>query len=206
MKNISTAFAAALTNAPVNGLSVARSIWITVKDRETGEPSSYGLWTWDDTITTNVIDAQTGSEVERTYYGGVNLVVPSIPLVSDLTAQSFQIEASQIAPIVLEIVRGKDARLAPVEVHQWVMSGNALVAVPEVIFYGIVDEIGLKTPAVGGEGQAGFSIVSEAMLMLTRTNPRKRSYEGQKQRQGDEFGLYSNAAAYSDVYWGEKKR
>ena len=44
---------------------------------------------------------------------------------------------------------------------------------------------------------------SDAISMLTRTNPARRSYENQLRRDGDELNLYANAVGTWQVSWGE---
>lgn len=50
MKNITSAFFAALTGARDKGLVPRRFVWITGKDLASGAPASIGLWTGDDDI------------------------------------------------------------------------------------------------------------------------------------------------------------
>lgn len=204
MRSPASAITTAINAARDSGLIIRWSVTIWPKDRETGVRTAFGFWTGDDPITTSVISGSTGNSETRSYYGGVNLSVPPIPRTSDLTVQSFEISLSQIADAVQTVLRGYDARLAPIEVHVWVLGASgAPVSAPEPEFIGIVDEAGITTPVAGGDGKASMTIVSEAMLMLTRKNPRKRSDEGQKRRSGDRFGRYSNTAGYTRVYWGE---
>src|SRR5690606_14762458 len=140
-------------------------------------------WSGDDPITTNVIDGKDGNEVERSYVGGVDLDVGIIPRTTDLTVQSITVSLSQIAYPVQLMVRGYDPRLAPVEIHECLLTrGGVPVAAPEPLYVGIIDDINLNTPRVGDRGRIEFTVLNANMLMLTKQNFRKRSYEGQKQR------------------------
>lgn len=46
--------------------------------------------------------------------------------------------------------------------------------------------------------------MSEVFAMLTRTNPRKSSYEGQKIRGGDQWSKWASTVSSWKVPWGEK--
>ena len=206
MKNVSPSFVAALTGAREQGLVARSLVYVTARDRNTGVPVSAGFWTGGEDIDIDVIDGTTGAMVTRTYYGDVNLDVPEIPRVSDMTIQTVDIRFSQIAPAVQQLVRGWDARLAEVEVHQLLLdpaTGQAAGAA-EVAFLGVVDGQPIETPAAGGEGAITLSLISSAIAMLARTNPLKSSYEGQKRRQDDQWGRYSGVVANWDIAWGQE--
>ena len=57
---------------------------------------------------------------------------------------------------------------------------------------------------MGQDGDITISCVSAAISMLERSNPVKSSYEGQKRRSGDEWGLYSSTIATWTIPWGQK--
>ena len=206
MKNITSAFFAALTGARDKGLVPRRFVWITGKDLASGAPASIGLWTGDDDINITITSGVTGLPEARTYYGGLNLQVSPIPRTADLTIQTVTITIGQIAPAVQQLVRGYDLRLAPIEIHD--MSFDTATRLPsaasEIAFLGIADGAPVKTPAVGQDGDIEISAISAAIAMLERTNPAKSSYEGQKRRSGDEFGLYSSTVANWQIPWGQK--
>uniref|UniRef100_UPI001591058C hypothetical protein n=1 Tax=Martelella sp. HB161492 TaxID=2720726 RepID=UPI001591058C len=190
MKNISATFLAALTNARDGGLVVRSLVWVKARDRETGNATPVGFWTGGEDVVLPVIDGETGATVQRAYYGDVNLSLPEIPRVSDMTVQTVDVTLSQIAPEVQQLVRGYDARLAAVEIHQMLLeprTGQA-VGAAEVAFLGLVDGEPIVTPAAGDEGSITLNLISSAISMLARTNPLKSSYEGQKRRSGDQWG------------------
>lgn len=207
MKSIGAGTQPALTNARDTGIVPRQFFWITVKDRTTGNPVTFGLWTGDDTVSIDVISGTTGLPVTRSYGGGVNLKIGDIPRVSDLTIQTIEVEFSAIAPVCQEIVRTYDPRLAKVEIHAGFLSAVTRLPVdePEIDFLGEVVGAPVKTGSVGGESLIKLEIVSDAISMLSRKNPRKRSYEGQKRRDGDEFGKYGNAAKTWRIFWGERE-
>lgn len=207
MKNVSSAFMDALLNARERGLVTRSLVYVTAKDRNTGLPVSLGLWNGGEDIDIDVIDGESGAVVTRPYLCGVNLEVPEIPRVSDMTIQTVDVRFSQIAPAIQQLVRGWDARLAPVEVHQLLLdpqTGQA-VAPAEVTFLGIVDGQPVETPAAGNEGAITLKLISAAISMLERTNPLKSSYEGQRRRQDDQWGRYSGVVPLWDFQWGKEK-
>ncbi|MET3601807.1 hypothetical protein [Martelella mangrovi] len=205
MKNVSASFMDALVNARERGLVARSLVYVTARDRDTGVPVALGFWNGGEDIDIYVIDGESGSVVTRTYVSGVNLEVPEIPRVSDMTIQTVDIKFSQIAPAVQQLVRGWDVRLAPVEVHQLLLDPETGQAAgpAEVSFLGIVDGQPVETPAAGEEGAITLNLISSAIAMLARTNPLKSSHEGQKRRDGDEFGRYSGVVENWDIPWGQ---
>lgn len=207
MRSISNEMLTATAVARTRGLVPRQFVLVTARNLASGEMESVGLWGGDDTIDITVLSGTTGLPVTRTYHGAGELGgVDRIPRVSDLTVQTVEIDLSQIAPVAQQLVRGHDLRLAKVEVHDGLLDVDTRLPVspPELVFLGEIDESPIETPAVGGKGSIKLIVVSDAINMLTRTNPRKRSYEGQKRRSGDEFGRYSNVVKNWEVVWGEK--
>lgn len=206
MRNVNPAFAAALVGARDRGIVPRKFFWATVRDRGTGSAVEVGFWNGDDTVTLDVISGQTGLPVTRTYVGGVDLQVGNIPRVSDMTVQTISVSMSAIDLTVQQMVRSYNARLAPVEIHTGLLDPDSRLPVSpaEVEFLGQIDEAPIETAAVGGESRIPFAVRSDGILMLTRTNPKKRSYEAQKRRQGDEWGLYANSVGTWRVPWGEE--
>lgn len=207
MKNVSSEFMAALVSARDRGIVPRRLVYFYAKERDTGNPVELGVWTGDEDMVISVISGTTGSAEERAYYGALNLVVPDIPRVSDMTIQSVTITVSQIASIAQELARGYDLRLAKVEIHDLLLDtvSRLPVAPAEIAFLGEVDAASINTPAAGEEGDISITIVSDAISMLARTNPQKTSYEGQKRRSGDQWGRYKSTVAAWSVPWGQKK-
>jgi hypothetical protein len=207
MKNISAGMAAALAVARDQGLITRQFVLIAAISRSTGLPFLRGFWTGDDNITIGVPDRDTGIVVNREFIGGMNLSMTSIPRVSDLTIQTVTIDLTQIATAVQEIAREYDLRLAKADIYEVTLdlSTRLVSGTPEIVFMGEVNGNPINTPAVGEDGSIQLELVSDAISMLTRTNPRKSSYEGQKRRGGDEWGLYSSTISSWKVPWGQKK-
>lgn len=207
MRSISIDNQLAVAGARDKGIVPRRFFWITPRNVETGTLAPFGLWTGDEDISVEVMSGNTGAIETRTYVGGINLEIGDIPRVSDLTIQTIEVKFSAIAPVCQEIVRAHDVRLAKTEIHDgWLdVVSRSITDRPEIAFLGLVNGAPVETAATGGESYATLNIVSDAISMLTRTNPRKRSYEAQKRRGGDEFGLYSNTVKVVTVTWGENK-
>jgi hypothetical protein len=206
MKNLNSGFSAALGAARNGGIVPRVFVFITAKVRATGAPVSIGLWTGDEDISATVISGITGLPEARSYVGAVNLVVSDISRVSDLTTQTVTVEMSQIADAAQQLVRTYDIRLGKVEIHEMTLDvvSRQLSSNPEIAFLGQVDGAPVETPIVGQDGSLTISVISDAINMLERTNPRKSSYEGQKRRGGDEWGLYSSTIATWQIPWGQK--
>lgn len=202
MKSATSAQIAALNASRDSAIMPVRFAWFEGADASWG----LGLWTWDEDIQTNVISGTTGLPVTRTYYGGCNLVIGDIPYVSDLTIQRVSVSMSQIADAAQELVRGRDLRLARCEIHEMQidLDTGELAATPEIIFLGVVDGAPVSTPEAGAEGGITITIASEALLMLSRTNPRKSSHESQKRRSGDQFSKYASTVGSWDIPWYRK--
>lgn len=197
---------AALVSARDHGIVPRRLVYFYAKERDTGNPVELGVWTGDEDMSIEVISGTTGSVVSRSYYGALNLVVPEIPRVSDMTIQSVTISMSQIADITQALVRGYDLRLGKVEIHDLLLdpASRLPVAPAEIAFLGEIDAAPINTPAAGEEGDISITIVSDAISMLARTNPQKTSYEGQKRRSNDQWGKYKSTVAAWTVPWGQK--
>ncbi|WP_457299174.1 hypothetical protein [Phyllobacterium sp. P5_D12] len=206
MKDISAEMAAALAAARDQGLVPRQFILVEAIDRSTGLPFDRGFWSGDDVITIGVPDRNTGVIVNHDFIGAQNLNIGPIPRVSDLTIQTVTVDLSQIAIAVQEIAREYDLRLAKADIYEVTFDPLTKIASanPEVVFMGEVNGNPFDTPAVGDEGSIQLELNSDAISMLNRTNPSKSSFEGQKRRSGDEWGLYSSTLSSWNVPWGQK--
>lgn len=207
MKNTSLSTQTAHNNARSKGIVPRWFVWITVRDYDTNVEFSRGFWTGDRPITLHVIDGSSGVPVQRTYYGNVNLEVGDIPRVSNLVIESTPISMSAIPDLTKEMLLGYNAHLAKVEVHAGTLDTDtrAFVDPPEVELLGIVDEAPIEIAGKGDASTIRFTVVSELLMALSRPSTRTRSYEGQKQRAGDEFGYYSSTVMTWNVFWGVTK-
>lgn len=205
MKNISSSFLATLEAARDGGIVPRRAVTFTAKDRTTGQAVEIGFWTGDEDVTMAVISGLTGTEEVRSFYGALNLSIGEIPRVADLSTQTVTIEMSQIADAAQAVVRTYDLRLAKVEIHDILLdirSGRP-VSAGEIAFLGQVDEAPINTPVAGESGSISIGVISDAISMLSRTNPQRSSYQGQLRRSGDEWGKYSSTVGTWSIPWGQ---
>lgn len=209
MRSISTAFFNALNAARETGIRPRQFAYFTVKERETGSPVNVGLWNGDEDINITVINPFSGLSEARTYYGAQNLTISPIVRVTDATTQTVTVSASQISPITQQILRGYDMRLGKVEIHEMLMgpSSDQPVSPPEVVFIGEINKSPLTTPSIGEDGSIAVEIVSDAISMLSKTNPAKSSDSFIKRRNpGDNFSKYASTVSTWNIPWGIKTK
>lgn len=205
MRSSSPSTVAALAAARSMGIVPRRLVWLKVRDRSDASVFEVGLWSGDYPVSFTVLSGDTGLPVTRTYIGGVGLNVGDINRVSDLTIQSVDVSMSAIANAAQEIVRGYEPRLARVEIHTCLFDPATRQPAddPEVDFLGVVDGLDIGTAASGGESDVTLKVVSEAILMLSRVNPARRSDNFHRTRSGDRVSRYSSAVGNWHVDWGE---
>lgn len=175
--------------------------WMIVKNRTTGASEPLGLWTGDD-HQSFVVDGET-----RTYLGaGALMGLPSLIYEAGLDVRNYRFSLASLAPEVAEALRYYEPRLAPVQVHRALfdpMTG-ALVSNPYRLLVGVVDDVSIVTPEMGGQGAASVSVASSARS-LTRALPICKSDEQQKLRGGDRFRRWVDVSGSVDVFWGSKR-
>lgn len=207
MRSADQGFIQALTAAPSKGIKPRRFFWARCVTRDSVPVvDPIGVWTGDRDITVLIKDSQTGTMVNRTYYGmGKKLSIPSIPRVSDLTIQTISCKLSQLSPITQKMTRENNLRFAKVEIHEGLLDPQTkfLTSPPELVFIGEIDGDPIETPKAGGTGSINLELVSDAIRTLTLKNPAKRSHETQSQRNGDQFGKYGNVIEMIKLSWGE---
>lgn len=203
MRTISAATQAALEA----GALVPRDfIWLTVRDRATGDPVNFGAWSDLGNVTVPVIDPSNGSTVNRTYRGiGAILDISPVTLISGLTVQTVTITMNHIDDDVELALRGYDMTRAPVELHRGFIDPATMrladAAIPR--FSGFVDEAPVSTPPEGGEGALTLTCASHTQD-LTRYSTAKRSDADQRRRSASD-GFYRHAATVGGwkITWGQ---
>lgn len=187
---------------------VARDfLWIVARTRDTGSPVSDGYWSGVGQMTCDVINPNTGSPVERTFYGVGGLVsISDISLIANLTVQSVSIRMSQVADRVNDLHRTYDTKQAVVQVFRGLFSPDTreMVAAAEPRFVGFVDKIEIKTPSENEEGGVYMTCVSHTQEM-TRCNPDTRSDASQRLRSASD-NFFQDAAVVGDweLFWGKQ--
>ena len=206
MQNLAPNFITSLQATREIGIAPVYFVWIEATNRSTGATETMGLWSGDEDIAQNV-QTPTGGLATREYMGRVNLSVADLKLVADLTDEPVTVSMSQIADATQQLVRGYDVRLAYCEIHATSRVGGVFSSVPQLQFVGIVDDLEIGTPQVGGEGSIGLVVRSELMTQLLSTNPAKSSDSHQKRRQAnDRFSEYSGTVQARKVQWYYKKQ
>ena len=175
-------------------------VFVSAKNRATGDIEQLGLWTGDDHQQFTI-----GGQV-RTYFGAGNVLdVPPVRTEIGLDVRRYRIGLSAISNEVQTLLRGYDPKGAPVEVHRAEFDGSGnLIAEPERIFRGWVNGAPITTGAMGGQSTAALECVSNTR-MLTIYGSATKSDEVQRLRQGDRFRRYATAASSATVYWGETR-
>lgn len=204
MRNVDPEFYAALSNASERGIVPRKLVSVTGASFDGATVEQMSFWTGDDDQEMTVTSGITGLASTRLFYGAVNLEVSPIPRVSDLTIQTVTISASQIADPIQQLVRGMNIRLAKVEIWEALLdpASRLLVSTPPLVWLGEVNGSPIETPVINGDGSVEIATVSDAISMLTRSNPAKSSAEEQKKRQGDEWNKYAGAVKNWKPNWG----
>lgn len=200
---------AVLTAIQANRVVARDLLWITAKNRSTGNPVDYGFWNDLGTLTQNVIDGRTGSTVSRQFYGvAFALNVGRIPLVADITVRDIEIEIPYLDATVADMVRTNDVRSAPMQLYRLYLDPDTRVALASARarFVGYVDTLPIETPAEGSEGSIKLVCVSTTRE-LTRKNFDVRSHESQQARSGgdDDFYKYTAVINERDLFWGRNR-
>lgn len=208
MQNKSPAYMEACANAVERGLVQRKLVVLRVKRRDTGAQVVRAFWDDLDTIDIPVLDGFDGTQKTYSFIGDGSLLgLSDITYVSDLTVQPVTITLSQVATFAQQLVREFHARLGIVEIWEYLLDPltRQPVSVELPDFIGQISKAPIKTPTIGGQGSISITAHSDAIAMLTRSNPRKASYEGHKAARGDEWGLYRAAMETAvDIPWGTK--
>lgn len=176
-------------------------VWVTARNRTSGDAETMGLWGGDD-HQEFIIDGQ-----PRLYYGAGSLVdVPPMVFEAGLVVRSHRASLSALTPEVQLLLRGYETRLAPVEIHRALFwpEDRQLVAAPHRVFSGWIDALSIKTPASNGTARAEVTLVSAARA-LTIGLPLKKSNEVQKLRGGDGLRKYIAISGSIETAWGEAR-
>ena len=203
MRDISSANLTALQNRI---LMPRDFIWFVVKDRTTGAAVTDGYWSDVGTITSDIVDPDTGGTVTRTWAGAGSLIsISDIPLVSSLTVQNITVTLSQVADRVNNLVRGYECKQGRVEIYRGLFDPNTRQMVAPAVprFVGTIDEAPITTPAEGRDGDVSLTCTSNT-VELTRSNPDTRSDASQKLRNPND-GFFNDVAVVGSwaQFWGQ---
>ncbi|KHQ51258.1 hypothetical protein [Mameliella alba] len=176
-------------------------IWIEAKHRETGTPQAMGLHT-------GLEDRAFVIDGDQRTYTGAGAVLEVADLVSQV-GLGVQMQTAGLALVtdeVQQLIRGYDARQAPVEMHlaRFDPETNALIEITRV-FKGWLDEATLREGVKNGEASLSARLASSARA-LTRRVPLRRSDEAHRATHaGDRFFRYADVSGAVGVWWGMKR-
>ncbi len=198
--------AAAQTALEQRAISIRDFIWLTVKDRSTGDPYSEGYWSDLTTVSAEVIDPETGIDEYRTFFGAGNLIdVSPIILAANLTSQTLTVTCSQVGR-ANELVRDYDAKQGRIEVYRGLFTpgGVAQISAAYPRFVGFIDDLDIKTPPENDAGEIIMTCISHSQE-LGRSNPATRSDAMMDQRSsGDTFRQHVASVGKWEMRWGVK--
>lgn len=212
MRSVSLNFANALKNATRDGIVPRWLISIAGKTFADSPADAVEVMrsfsTYDDHINIDVVSTKTGLVTTRQFLGSVNLEIGRIPRVSELRIQQVEVKMSATAPAVNDFIRSNNLKGARVEIWVQLLSPQSRVPVgmPELAWLGIIDGAPIDE---GDDGvMVSLTVVNEAMVMLTRSNPAKSSHEEGKKRllpdgRPDDFSIYAGSVKQWREPWGE---
>ena len=185
-----------------DGLAAYALVWAQARNRISGAVETLGLWTGAQDRSFTI-----GGDA-RAYVGAGGLAgVPPITMQAGLAVRMQQLRLAPVTPEVVQLIRGYDARHAPVEVHVAFFDPRTRVLVeePTRVFKGYIDEISITEGASGGESSCEATLASSARA-LTRSPPLRRSDEVQKRKGGDRFRRHADVSGAVDVWWGQQRQ
>ena len=184
------------------GVASRHMVHVLARNRATGAREALGLWQGDDHLSLTI-----GGEA-RTYYGAGALVgVEPIRAGIGLEVRMLQLVLAPMTPEVAQLLRGYDARLAPVELHRALLSleTGQLIADPIRVFRGWIDEVKIRTGEVGGTGEATVTLASAARGLTRALTLTRSEAEMRRRDAGDAFRQYTDIAGEVGVWWGETR-
>lgn len=205
MRNSDTATIAALTNARHTGIAPRSLVTITARALEDGAEEQFCFWNGILPVDIEVVHGRTGELETRAFAAdGALIKVEPIRLTADLTQRPASFQLNPAHSRVALMLTAYDARLAPVEIHRVPVdpASQLPVAPPICRFRGFVEEMPRDRAATGEHGSFTVRCVSHTVL-LTVTNPLKRSDADQRRRSDDRMMRYAAVAPSWDVAWGE---
>lgn len=185
-----------------DGTLVARRlVWITARERATGNLASVGFWEGVDHATFTI----DGSA--RSYLGaGAILDMQDLVYRAGLMIQPLELRVSPLHPAILLAIREYDARRAPIQIHRALFDATtrALIAPPHRIIKGFVEDATIPTPPDGGDiGAVTLSLVP-ATYALTLPLPMYKSDATQRRRGGDRARRYIDLTGQVTCLWGDE--
>lgn len=171
---------------------------LTVKDRATGDPVPYGLWTGVDD---RAFDIGNGPETFQAMHD--HFVPPVMTFEPGTYIRKVSIEFIHLHPDAQNVLSAYDARLAPATLHTALFDADMNLLDIRRRFKGFVNEAPQFTPAKNGVAKAQLDLVSTARRG-TATISAKKSDAAQQRRGGDRFRRYGSLGTVVSDWWGNK--
>jgi hypothetical protein len=182
------------------GVSPRWGLWVAAKAFTTLAPAPLGLWSGEDHATLMVEGAP------RTYLGAQgSFEIEPIVTATGTDVRTLRITLSAISPEAEDLVRGFVVRLAPVELHLFLLDplSGALIG-SDRRFKGYLNRAPIQTPALGGGSPTITLELVSSMRLLTRTMAVKKTDQSQQLRSGDRFRRYGSIAAQVRTDWARE--
>lgn len=179
-------------------------IWLIAKDRETGEPVEFGVWSDVGSYQCDVIDPYTGGTVTRSFLpAGQSIQIPDISLVQGLAVQSIEIVLNQVDESINDFVRTYNCKQAQLQIHRGFYDPDSRILVAPAFprFLGFVDDMPIKTPAENSDGGITVTAVPNSQELM-RANSDTRSDDSQHLRGEDDFYQGVGTASDGQEFWG----
>ena len=182
-----------------DGIVAHLLLWVTAKDRATGQPATMGLWTGDD-VQDFVIDGQT-----RSYFGAGSFIDGDpVTMETGLKVRMHRVRFAPVTAEAAQLVRGYDTRLAPVELHRALFDPvtMTLIDTPHRLVRGWINSLPIPTPAEG-QTAAGEMIIASSARALTKSLSRTFSDGSLRARApADGFFKYTDITGEVETRWG----
>lgn len=175
-------------------------LWLSARNRETGDIETIGLWTGDDHQVIMI-----GGE-ERLYYGAGAVIDPGIlRAAAGLEVRYHRVTVPPILDEVRKALRGYDPRRAPVELHVCPMDidSGAPLGPPVRVFKGTIEEAPEKRGPDGTPASREIVMASPARA-LTIGVPILKSQAALELRDPTDRGReHTDTVADRTIPWGE---
>jgi hypothetical protein len=202
MRGLTAAETSAL-NARV--LAFRNLVWLTVKDRTTNYPISYGFWNGEAALNLTVLDGLTQLPVQRPFVAaGALLTIDDIELTSDMNVREVRVRLSPIDLAIRQAAFSYDMRFGAIQIYRALLNttNNLFVAPARPRFVGFIDKVSGIDPAEGQEGYIELTCASQ-MREMTRSNPEVGSNDSQHRRDpNDDFLNFVNTVSKWKLNWG----
>lgn len=200
MKQYSAELQAALA---ADALVARDFLWVEPLSRDTGARIGWGAWSGSGSVLAEVA-SPIGGNVFRTFTGAGDLVsMTDFQMVAGLEVQTINVTLAGIGAQSEALVRGYDAKLAPIEIYRGYFSPESqrIIGAAQPLFLGFVDKVDIITPEEGGESVIALTCANHVQELM-RQGTSTRSDADQKLRDpNDDFYNHSASVGTWQVIW-----